>query len=141
MGQLCFGAGGRGLEGLLELGHPAGFAQLGGQRGYVIGVVGGPGGVGQVEVAQPQAQAAEHLRAGQQEGAPAVAADPQQPAQVEPRFPGERVDLDDPGDLLRLRRRGDGRRAAGERVPDDDRGPAQVIDQGEQVAGDVGAGE
>ena len=139
--QLSAGVGGRGLEGLHELRHPAGLTQLGGQRGHVAGVVGGLGRVGQVEVAQPQAQAAEHLRAGQQEGAPAVAADPQQPAQVGLWFPGERVDLDDPADLLRSRRRGDGGGPARERVPDDDRGPAQMADQREQVAGDVGAGD
>ena len=133
VGQLRGGVGGR-IEGLHELGHPAGFAQLGGQRGHVAGVVGGLGRVGQVEVAQPQAQAAEHPRAGQQEDAPAVTPDPQQPAQAVLHLPGERVDLDDPADLLRSRRRGDGAGPARDGVPDDDRGPAQVADQGEQIA-------
>ena len=137
----CAAASAGGIEGLHELRHPAGFAQLGGQRGHVAGVVGGLGRVGQVEVAHKQAQAAEHPRAAQQEEAPAVAADPQQPAQAVVHRPGERVDLDDPGDQVRSRRRGDGRGPARDGVPDDDRGPAQVTDQREQVAGDVGAGD
>jgi len=120
---------------------PAGLAQLGGQRGHVAGVVGGLGRVGQVEVAQPQAQAAEQLRAAQQEQAPAVAPDPQQGAQVELLGPGERVDLDDRGDHVRPGRRGDGGGPARDGVPDDDRGPAQVTGQREQVAGDVAAGD
>ena len=139
IGQLRGGVGRR-IEGLHELGHPAGFTQLGGQRGHVAGVVGGLGRVGHVEVAHPQAQAAEHPRAGQQEDAPAVAPDPQQPAQAVLHRPGERVDLDDPADLLGSRRRGDGGGPARDGVPDDDRGPAQVTDQREQVARDVGAG-
>ena len=75
---------------------------------------------------------------GQPGHAPAVAADPQQAAQAELLRLGERVDLDDPADQVRLLGRGDRGRPARDRVADDDRRTAQVTDQREQVARDVG---
>ena len=52
---------------------------------------------------------------------------------------GERRQLDHRGDQLRDRRGGDGDRAARDGVTDQHRRAAQVADQGDQVAGDVGA--
>ena len=137
--QLRGRVGGGRLAGLQELGHPARLEQLGAERRHVFAVVGGLGRIGQVQVPHPRRQAAQELRAHQQREPLAVAADPDEAAQAELLRPGERVDLDDAADQLRLLRGGDGGSPTGEGVPDDEGRPAQVTDHRQQVAGHIGA--
>lgn len=62
----------------------------------------------------------------------------EQPAEVQLLDPGERVDLDDRSDHFRSLSCGNGG-AAGQRVPDDHRGAAEVPDDAEEVTRNVRA--
>ena len=78
-------------------------------------------------------------RPQQAQGTGAVALDPQQGAERDRLLAGERRQLDEAGDQVGRGGGGDGRGAAADRLADDHGRATEVADEGDQVAGDVGA--
>ncbi|EGJ73829.1 putative hydrolase [Streptomyces sp. Tu6071] len=141
VGEFRLGVRPVGLHGEEELPHALGLGELGTQRGGVLGPVRRLGRIGGVQVPEPHAEAAEGDGGAHEQSAAPVAAYAQHGAEVRLGHAGEGVEFHDRADEFGGPRGGDGGRAAGEGLADEDGGPAEVPDKCQQVGGDVGAGD